>query len=114
MLGAGALGRPRGMVWGGRRERGSRWGTHIYLWWIHVDVWKNQYNIKVINLQFKINKFILKMKINEILKYLNLHKEDLNSSNIEFILHLGSGYLCKIYIYKLIFSLYQSKLLFIN
>ena len=26
MLGAGALGRPRGMVWGGRREEGSGWG----------------------------------------------------------------------------------------
>ena len=24
-LGAGALGRPRGMVWGGRREEGSGW-----------------------------------------------------------------------------------------
>ena len=45
MLGAGALGRPRGMVWGGRREEGSGWGTHVYLWWIHVDIWQNQYNI---------------------------------------------------------------------
>ena len=27
MLGAGALGRPRGMVCGGRREKGSGWGT---------------------------------------------------------------------------------------
>ena len=27
MLGASALGRPRGMVWGGRREEGSGWGT---------------------------------------------------------------------------------------
>ena len=27
MPGAGALGRPRGMVWGGRREEGSGWGT---------------------------------------------------------------------------------------
>ena len=27
MLGAGALGRPRGMEWGGRREEGSGWGT---------------------------------------------------------------------------------------
>ena len=27
LLGAGALGRPRGMVWGGRREEGSGWGT---------------------------------------------------------------------------------------
>ena len=26
MLEAGALGRPRGMVWGGRREEGSGWG----------------------------------------------------------------------------------------
>ena len=26
MLGAGALGRPRGMVWGERREEGSGWG----------------------------------------------------------------------------------------
>ena len=28
MLGAGALGRPRGMEWGGRREGGSGRGTH--------------------------------------------------------------------------------------
>ena len=26
---------------GGRREEGSGWGTHIYLWWIHFDVWQN-------------------------------------------------------------------------
>ena len=45
MLGAGALGRPRGMVWGGRREEGSGWGTRVYLWRIHVDIWQNQYNI---------------------------------------------------------------------
>ena len=45
MLGAGALGRPRGMVWGGRREGGSGWGTHVYLWQIHFDIWQNQYNI---------------------------------------------------------------------
>jgi len=30
-LGASALGRPRGMVWGGRREEGSGWGAHVYL-----------------------------------------------------------------------------------
>ena len=40
-LGASALGRPRGMVWGGRREEGSRWGTHVYLWRIHFDIWQN-------------------------------------------------------------------------
>ena len=45
ILGAGALGQPRGMVWGGRREEGSGWGTHVYLWKIHFDIWQNQYNI---------------------------------------------------------------------
>ena len=39
--GAGALGRPREMVWGGRREEGSGWGTHVYLWRIHFDIWQN-------------------------------------------------------------------------
>ena len=41
MLGAGALGRPRGMEWGGRREEGSGWGTQVYLWRIHFDIWQN-------------------------------------------------------------------------
>ena len=45
MLGAGALGQPRGRVWGGRREEGSGWETHVYLWQIHFDIWQNQYNI---------------------------------------------------------------------
>ena len=39
MLGAGALGRPRGMVQGGRKEGGSGWGTRIHLWQIYVNVW---------------------------------------------------------------------------
>ena len=38
MLEAGALGRPRGMVQGGRWEGGSGWGTHVHPWQIHVDV----------------------------------------------------------------------------
>ena len=41
MLGADALGRPRGMVWEGRREEGSGWGAHVYLSWIHFDIWQN-------------------------------------------------------------------------
>ena len=56
-LGAGALGRPRGMGWGGRREGGSGWGTHVTPWLTHVNVWQNplQY-CKVISLQLiKIN-----------------------------------------------------------
>ena len=31
---------------GGRREEGSGWGTHVYLWQIHFDIWQNQYNIE--------------------------------------------------------------------
>ena len=66
MLGAGALGRPRGRVWGGRREEGSGWGTHVYLWQIHFDIWQNQYNI----VKFK-NKIKLKKKAS-----LFIHMED--------------------------------------
>ena len=44
MLGVGALGWPRGM-----REEGSEWGTHVYLWQIHFDIWQNQYNILKLN-----------------------------------------------------------------
>ena len=32
------------MLRGERREEGSGWGTHVYLWWIHFDIWQNQYN----------------------------------------------------------------------
>ena len=53
MLGASALGRPRGMVWGGRREEGSGWGTRVYLWQIHFDIWQNQY--KYVILKIKLN-----------------------------------------------------------
>ena len=41
MLGAGALGGPSGRVWGGRREEGSGWGTQVYLWQIHFNIWQN-------------------------------------------------------------------------
>ena len=57
ILGAGALGRPRGMVRGGRKEEGSGWGTRVYLWRMHVDIWQNQYNIVKLK-----NKIIIKKK----------------------------------------------------
>ena len=44
------------MVWGGGREEGSGWGTHVYLWQIHFDIWQNQYNI------VKLNKIKIKKK----------------------------------------------------
>ena len=57
MLRAGALGRPRGMGWGGKWEGGSGMGTHVNPWLIHVNVWQKplQY-CKVISPQLiKIN-----------------------------------------------------------
>ena len=57
VLRPGALGRPRGMGWGGRWEGGSGWGTHVNPWMSHVNVWQNplQY-CKVISVQLiKIN-----------------------------------------------------------
>ena len=52
VLGAGALGWPRGMGWGGRWEGASGWGTHINPWLIHVNVWqKPLQSCKVISLQ---------------------------------------------------------------
>ena len=56
MLGAGALGRPRGMVWGGRSEEGSGWGTRVYLWRIHFHVWQNRYNIVKFKNKIKFKK----------------------------------------------------------
>ena len=36
---------PEGSAGEGGWAEGSGWGTHVHPWWIHVDVWKNQYNI---------------------------------------------------------------------
>ena len=56
LLGAGALGWLRGMVQGGRKEEGSRWGTHVYLWQIHADIWQNQYDIVKLKNKIKLKK----------------------------------------------------------
>ena len=38
------------------REEGSGWGTHVYLWRIHFDIWQNQYNIVKLKNKIKKNK----------------------------------------------------------
>ena len=48
------------MEWGRRREEGSGWGTHVYLWQIYFDIWQNQYS----SVKFK-NKIKFKKKKNE-------------------------------------------------
>ena len=36
---------PEGCYGEGGRSGASGWGTRVHLWWIHVDIWQNQYNI---------------------------------------------------------------------
>ena len=65
MLEAGALGRPRGMVQGWRREEGSEWGTRVHLWQIHVihvDIWQNRYNIVKLKKKKKEKRLIKNFK----------------------------------------------------
>ena len=49
MQDTGCLGWCTGMTQGDGTGRevggGSGLGTHVHPWWIHVDVWQNQYNI---------------------------------------------------------------------
>ena len=97
MLGAGALGRPRGMVWGGRREEGSGWGTHVYLWRIHFNICQNQYNI----VKFK-NK--IKLKKNEIKEIKSVKKKkQLPICEITFhlLMYNASGFLAQQHFYKI-------------
>ena len=47
---------PRGMVWGGRTEEDSGWGTHVYLWQINFNIWQNQYNIIKLKNKIKLQK----------------------------------------------------------
>ena len=39
---------------------GSGWGTYVYLWRIHFDVWQNQYNIVKLKNKIKRKKIMNK------------------------------------------------------
>ena len=71
VLGAGALGRPRGIGWRGRWEGGSGWGAHVNPRLIHVNVWQKplQY-CKVISFQL--------LKIDEKKKKIGKNAEQVN------------------------------------
>ena len=45
---------PEGWYGEGRGRRVQD-GDHVYLWWIHVDIWQNQYNI--VKLKNNLKKF---------------------------------------------------------
>ena len=38
------------------REEGSGWGTHVYLWQIHFDIWQNQYSYVKFKNKIKLKK----------------------------------------------------------
>ena len=97
MLGAGALGWPRGMVWVGRWEGGSGLGTHVHPWRVHVDVWQNQYSNVKLNKkkekQQKKRKYILSNRLKVVL-YISLGMfRGLNLN--EFRYYLVKGLLLK-------------------
>ena len=87
MLGAGALGRPRRMVRGGRREEGSGWGTRVYLWRIHVDIWQKQYNIVKLKNKIKFKKIKKKRK-----------KKEKTNKKTKFPIHPSSSCITRIQI----------------
>ena len=42
---------------GGKRvQDGKYMYTHVYLWWIHFDIWQNQYNIVKLKNKLKLKK----------------------------------------------------------
>ena len=94
MLGAGTLGRPRGMVWGGRREEDSGWGTHVYLWQIHFDIWQNQYNIVKLN----------KIKLKRINKYKERGGKEKSNSHFKMIPNSAQPVYYKKYFDTVIFN----------
>ena len=62
------------MVWGWRREEGSGWGTHVYLWRIHFNIWQNQYNIVKFKNKIKFKKIYFLQKKKENLTVANCNK----------------------------------------
>ena len=68
-LGAAALGWPRWMVWGGRWEEGSGWGTRVHPWQMHIDVWQNQYNIVKLKKKKKKNWGSSKVELRKIQRW---------------------------------------------
>ena len=55
------------------REEGSGWGTHVYLWQIHFDIWQNQYNI---------------VKLEKKRHFLVLNKNLTKKKKIDVLLHI--------------------------
>ena len=66
------------------REEGPGWGTRVYLWWIHVDIWQNQYNI----VKFKNKKKKKKFSTTKTKKNKKTHKYPFPVTEKEFLNYL--------------------------
>ena len=77
-----------------QREEGSGWGTRVYLWQIHVDIWQNQYNIVKLKKK-KINWFDLLVVQGTFKSLLQHHssKVSILLRSAFFIVHLSYPYM---------------------
>ena len=99
VLGPGALGRPRGIGWGGRWEGGSGWGMHVTPWLIHVSVWQNPLQCcEVISCQ------LIKIKKKIFLNYMTILRTDdiLHQWNVKEL--IGSLKSVLLFIYSVNFT----------
>ena len=44
---------PEGWYGEGGSEGGSGWGTHVYLWWSHFDIWRGVSSVLAVSVQMK-------------------------------------------------------------
>ena len=57
---------------GREEEEGSGWGTHVYLWRIHFDIWQNQYNIVKLKNKIKLKEKKKKLACDSVSPFLPL------------------------------------------
>ena len=71
------------MVRGGRREEGSGWGTRVYLWQIHVDIWQNQYNIVKLKKKKELKHILTGiLSLRKVIKFLPLRSSLVGKSDM--------------------------------
>ena len=65
---------------GRRREEGSRWGTRVYLWRIHIDIWQNQYNFVKLKNKIKFKKILFPWTLGKLLCEKSLFSKEIKTS----------------------------------
>ena len=93
VLGAGALGRPRGIGWRGRWEVGLGWGIHVNPWLIHVNVWQKplQY-CKLITIVISLQLIKINGKNNKIKSYQGEKQRSNWQNKLQNVMQLYEGW----------------------